>query len=191
MHTSFDCNTIYIARNAIMNSLSMISTLICFFESFRLIRIQYYSKTPMKSKLFYSHQIFYICTIFTLPFAIAVDISVCFPTNFSSKNFERVFYGLKLLFFVSSLLMFNVILFGRLYFTFKGTVYHISKQSIILSISSIFFIIPVCLIFIGFTLYMIHDISLANIVLFTIGCLWLLIFSQILVFIFVHTNYLL
>lgn len=170
-----------------MNTTSIISTIICILAVYRMIKIQLYSDCPLKTFLFYVYLTFYICSIIAIPFAIAGDIIICFPSLFPAHHFthiERIFFGFEIFFFLSSWMMFNIVLFARLYFTFKDSIYRMSKKCTILSIINLSFI--TLFLFPGLILYAMYDLTLVILILFTIVCLWLMIFSQILVFIFVY-----
>lgn len=168
-----------------MNTISLSSTLICIFAIYRITKKHFFSDSPLQSYIYYSYIAFYITHIIALPFSITTDTLFCFSTNISKYyNLERIFFGLEFLCFVSSWVIFDTILFLRLYFTFNYTVYHISKQCTTLSIIFICFIF--LLFFPGFTFYLIYDLSFVTVILFSFGFLCLIIFSQILVFMFVR-----
>lgn len=137
-----NCNLQYIIRNIIMNLLSLISTYLSISALYYILKISKKSQVSFHPILFCSYIIFYTCSIFNSSFAIASDMSFCFAsrTNTNILN-EYIFYGLEVFFYASSWLMFNIILFIRLYFTFRHTVYGISNKCLIISTLLLLFIL--------------------------------------------------
>lgn len=180
------CNTPHIVHYFLMNTIAILSTFISFVALYKILKIQFYSQNKMQNFLFNIYLIFYISSILILPFSIVNDSIFC-ATNLSAASINRtthILFGFEMLFFISSSLMFNIVLFARLYFTFKDSVYNISKKCTILSIGTISLIILLYLP--GFTLYAIVGVTLATVVLYAFVFLCLMIFSQILVIVFVY-----
>lgn len=150
-------------------------------------KVQLFSDYPLQPFLFYLHLTFYLCSAFILPFILISDIFICFPTNISQHTIiriEDIFYEIRSIFFTSSWLMFNVILFVRLHFTFEDSIYQMSSKYAILSIAVL--VITLLIFVTVYTLLILYAITTVAMVLYLIGFFFLLIFSQFVVFMFVR-----